>query len=753
MGQLVQATKAALTGEESTARDVQRRSLVVDALQLLGQHEASLAKAYPMALLEIFAESPSPSGPHAVDDTGMDFPELTLLDEAEMQDQVELARALQRAMHATDAVLTELNTLVSAARGLRSVQPERNPLRPENYLRALQKVVAETGVVLPVRQLWMQHMREVLGSLLVEEYTSAADSLRAQGVEPVGYTVLGTPAGEAGRSSHNAPQHSAWPGAGYSSGYAGHSMGGPVPEYGMQAPDGPGLGGSTDWPGDMLQAPMSWAAEEALLTVGILHQMLTGGGDPHAFDPHDQALADPQTGGQDSAWSDSGAGSVGTPVGLAERGQGGFFSDDVPGAMPGMARLERLVGRLSRGPAAGGAAWQEPGVDAVAHAVSHAGSHGVAMGGAAHSAEAAMEVVARMMENIAHDARLLPPVQHALQKLEPALQQLVQHDGHFFTDEMHPARQLLDELTQRSLAFEAEDAPGFSQFMRLLCEAVDHLAATDIHDAGSFAAVLKALHAAWDSQEHKVRSQQSGADKSLQQSERRKRLAEKIAADIRLLPNLEPVPAEVLAFVTGPWANVVALAQITQVDGVDGAEGDPGGYLALVPLLLWSVQPALTRAEPDRLTRAIPGILATVRAGLKSIDHPVAQTSSFLQRLVGLHQAAFERSGRAAVAPAVAAPQDDPLDAELVAGVWVELITHHGAVRTQLTWAHPHGTLFLFTAADGSTQSMTRRMLDRLVSEGSLRVVPDAAPASARAPVARPVPLRTPEPGKSGKPR
>ena len=364
-----------------------------------------------------------------------------------------------------------------------------------------------------------------------------------------------------------------------------------------------------------------------------------------------------------------------------------------------------------------------------------------------------MEVVARMMENIAHDARLLPPVQHALQKLEPALQQLVQHDGHFFTDEMHPARQLLDELTQRSLAFEAEDAPGFSQFMLLLCEAVDHLAATDIHDAGSFAAVLKALHAAWDSQEHKVRSQQSGADKSLQQSERRKRLAEKIAADIRLLPNLEPVPAEVLAFVTGPWANVVALAQITQVDGVDGAEGDPGGYLALVPLLLWSVQPALTRAEPDRLTRAIPGILATVRAGLKSIDHPVAQTSSFLQRLVGLHQAAFERSGRAAVAPAVAAPQDDPLDAELVAGVWVELITHHGAVRTQLTWAHPHGTLFLFTAADGSTQSMTRRMLDRLVSEGSLRVVPDAAPASARAPVARPVPLRTPEPGTSGKPR
>lgn len=112
-----------------------------------------------MALLEIFAESPSPSGPHAVDDTGMDFPELTLLDEAEMQDQVELSRALQLAMHATDAALSELNTLVSAARGLRSVQPERNPLRPEKLHPCRAKVVAETGVLLPVRQLWMAHAR------------------------------------------------------------------------------------------------------------------------------------------------------------------------------------------------------------------------------------------------------------------------------------------------------------------------------------------------------------------------------------------------------------------------------------------------------------------------------------------------------------------------------------------------------------------------------------------------------------------
>ena len=121
------------------------------------------------------------------------------MDESEMQAQVELSKAQQSALHATDAVLAELNTLVSSAQGLRSVQPERNPLRPESYIRALQKVVGDTGVSAEVRQLWMQHMRDLLGKLLVEEYKKTAASLREHGVQPVGYAVVGAPGGQGGR--------------------------------------------------------------------------------------------------------------------------------------------------------------------------------------------------------------------------------------------------------------------------------------------------------------------------------------------------------------------------------------------------------------------------------------------------------------------------------------------------------------------------------------------------------------------------
>lgn len=85
---------------------------------------------------------------------------------------------------------------------------------------------------------------------------------------------------------------------------------------------------------------------------------------------------------------------------------------------------------------------------------------------------------------------------------------------------------------------------------------------------------------------------------------------------------------------------MVALAQVMRGD--DSQDDDPSGYLALVPVLLWTAQPDLTRQETDRLNEAIPGLLAKLRKGLKTINYPAVQTSAFLQRLVALHQAAFE---------------------------------------------------------------------------------------------------------------
>lgn len=724
MAELVKTVASALAGEESSTRNLEQRTQLADALRLLREHEAALVKAYPMALLEMFAEGPSTRKARPAD-TGMDFGELSIMDDAEVQSEMEFSRAQQLAAHATDATLAELNALVSAAQGLRSIQPERNPLRPECYIRALQRVVGDTGVSAEVRQVWMQRMREPLSQLLSEEYGTAAKALREQGVQPVGYAPRGMARSslQGGGYAHS-QQSGGYGQTGYGTGY-GTGFGGVANDYA-----GSGYsrsGAASNWGGPYQQ---SAEAEEALLTVGMLRQM----------------LAAELGSGAAVAMPGGGYYPPGQPAGYAPN----YVPQAAAEAMDDIAQLERIVGRLAQPSVPQG--WRGPsGVAAVP-------VYAVPQGAVAMDASAmAGEVVSRMVAHLVQDQRLLPSVQRAVRNLEPALQQLVRHDPHFFDNDTHPARRLLDEVTERSRAFTAESAPGFSRFMRVVNEAVVHLSGQDIQDAAPFASVLTALEAAWNAQAQKERAQREAKEQALRIVEQRAMLAAKIAADIRKLQDVDQVPADVLDFATGPWAEVVALAQVSAAD--PAAEGgDPGGYLALVPELFWSVQPAQVGADTQRLSAVLPGLQATLRQGLLSIGRSEAQIQSFLARLEAQHDEVFATALAAAqaaatevesqvpdslqdetVVPAEAVeidlPAEGPVPAEAAdpypefrVGIWVELVNQRKPVRTQLTWASPHRTLFLFTAQDNSTQSMTRRMRDKLMAEGSMRVLPAPPP-------------------------
>ena len=194
--------------------------------------------------------------------------------------------------------------------------------------------------------------------------------------------------------------------------------------------------------------------------------------------------------------------------------------------------------------------------------------------------------------------------------------------------------------------------------------------------------------------------------------------------------------------------------------------------MEVLPDLLWSSQLALASRNRPRLIKVIPGLLRTLREGLDSIDYPRAQAEAFFQALMGLHEAAYKtqhtgvaldfppsRQGELEpqtwVQPSEARDtgfMDDftidtqpafldtqPLEdrgarlhdggarpaGDLPVGTWVDLREDEHDLRCQLTWASPHGTMFLFNAANGRSVSLTRRGLERLQELGRLRVVAD----------------------------
>lgn len=652
--------RAALDMPALAARnsDVVERNLLAEAAKVLMKHEAHLVDSFPQALLSEFARAIAGDARKGA----VSFDSLELMGEEQVQESVEVVRTQQSVLMAAEAALAELNALMSAVQDLKTVQPERNPLRSDVYVRALRDVIHASPVSPAVRRRWMIHLGSAMGPELALTYQELSMMLRSQGVSEAGYNVV-----------HTAP------------------------------PPGP--------------AP----AQDKRLNVHELKRLLAG-----EFD---------------------------TTSPPAEEAPPADFSMTVPAAFEAlqeMRQLEQVKERMRN---------RQGRTDALAP-----------------GQQLSLEVVQLMVDNIAGDARLLPPVQQAVRDLAPALMRLALGDPRFFSDKRHPARQLLEEVTQRSLAWASADAPGFTAFMEPLRQAVDALVDTQVGGAETFDFALKSLHDAWGDAQQRDRRYREKAVRALLQAEQRNLLADKIAREVRARHDLQAAPREIAQFVLGPWSQVLAQARLNDAAGA----ADPDGYAGIIPELLWSAQPQLAAGNPARLTRLVPQLVDKLKRGLASINYPAAQAQRFLQHLAQLHEQALKPAAPAqapltraeleaqfggdAEAGSWLAPleaqesgflpthqsvhaqpplyqatqpaafgetqreaEEAPLapqlpDVGLAPGAWVEMFEGQWT-RWQLTWASPHGTLYLFTHVSGRTQSMTRRLLEKMLAGGALRLV------------------------------
>jgi hypothetical protein len=393
----------------------------------------------------------------------------------------------------------------------------------------------------------------------------------------------------------------------------------------------------------------------------------------------------------------------------------------------------------------------------------------------------AAEVVSLLMQRIASDQRLLKPVRYQLQDMKPALLELARTEPRFFADRNNPARRLLDNLTARSLAFTSEQDEGFSAFMTELRQVINELRRPGSQAlADRFPSVLERVRQAQDKAIPKREIEARGrAVQTLVRVEQRQLLAEKVAEEFRTRPDYPKAPGPVRRFLTGVWAQVVAKARIDEADQPPLLSGDSLAkrYVDILTDLLWSSQLALASQNRPRLVKVIPPVLRTLREGLDSIEYPRDKVEAFFQTLMGLHEAAYktQRTERATAAAdpdisVFSAADDAPwmrhqeardtnfyddslpettqpafmntqpmqrdwaeIKAEMAlrdatslkVGGWLDLVQDGQTLRVQLTWASPHGTLFLFGTASGRSLSMTRRGVDRLIEQGKLRVVAD----------------------------
>ena len=358
-----------------------------------------------------------------------------------------------------------------------------------------------------------------------------------------------------------------------------------------------------------------------------------------------------------------------------------------------------------------------------------------------------LEVVHLMIDNLSADPRLLPSVRDVVRELEPPLLRLTLVDPRFFSDRGHPARQLVEQITQRSLAWSSPNDEGFTLFMDSLQQATEALLDARASGPEAFEIALSALQEAWDEAQPKRGRNRERAVRALMRAEQRNLLAERLARQVLDRPDAAGAPPEALAFLTGPWSQVMAQARLMDSTGAE----DPGGFSWVVQTVLWSVQPALAA----RVAGHHRSLVSRIDEGLASIDHLPADTDRWQNLLSALRDLALSTATGSALRATEPEPPPDTVNTwlapiemhesgflpdsaipiggpvsepdtlpsqELDIGAYVDLQTD-GWERWQLTWASPHGLLFMFTHASGATRSMTQRKLNSMMAQGTLRLV------------------------------
>lgn len=152
-----------LQRQEFELRDPADRRSVAQALVRLRETQRPMIEAFGGAAqgIDNARSEGAPVRRRAL--TELRFDELELLDAGQVQDHVEVARAQQMTLNHAEASLSELTPLICSVMGLRGVQPERNPLHPQVYLRVLQEVMTATGATPGMRMLWMTQVCNPLG--------------------------------------------------------------------------------------------------------------------------------------------------------------------------------------------------------------------------------------------------------------------------------------------------------------------------------------------------------------------------------------------------------------------------------------------------------------------------------------------------------------------------------------------------------------------------------------------------------------
>lgn len=660
LGRCIDATVENLQEVENQGKEVALRDVAARAWWALLQSRSTITKTYPRRLKEAFNQGEQASGVSTLADL-TDSSMLQLVDENVVNESLESARLLQSLLPMVEHSLAALDARMSSLIGFKTVKSDKNPLRPSVFVRVLRELMTDMEHDAEVRALWLQQVGPSLGRELNKLYGHVAMLLQKANVEEAGYRVrlVADPqasrppappsrdmlnfdfgqsgVGSLGGRAVNPNDIGAYGpmgndfgvqdtdylnlpggrGPGQGGGHGGTRGGvGGQGGHGGYGGSGGGFGSGVPAMADLAHAHSHVAPEvfQDFLHGGDVHfnQALTG-------DYYDQVQRDLH-----QLKAQASVPMLDDMVVEEERTQ-----------FRGLPAVDRPVRSVTVGTQLSQEQWGE-----FAAPVERSRVLLELKQKATRVAQAiGLDMVRKLVNQVARDPLLLAPVREAVVAMEPALLRMALDAPRYFDEEDHPARRLVETVAQRSFKYNDEFGEDFEQeFLDPVRDVVRDLNRREDSDPQPFADALVQLRQAWEDNDKAEKEAEEKRLKAIRHAEERQALADEIAWEMSMRPDVFNAPGVILDFLYQTWSLVIAEAKLVHDETQGTDEPDPGGYRKVISDLLWSTKKDVTLRRPKQLIEIIPGMLKKLRQGLDMLGKAADETKPFFDALLRLHE-------------------------------------------------------------------------------------------------------------------
>ncbi|AWL07226.1 DUF1631 family protein [Massilia oculi] len=364
--------------------------------------------------------------------------------------------------------------------------------------------------------------------------------------------------------------------------------------------------------------------------------------------------------------------------------------------------------------------------------------------------ETTLDLLSRVFGSVLQDDGVAPETRELIGHLQLPVLRTALRDRSFFFQESHPARRLLDLLSQAGWERSLDADDPVYRAMRRSVERVRGQVDPE------FDAAVADLEAGLAARDHMEEAAMAAPIAQAMRSEKRAAAERSARRAVALRLTGEQLIPAVSGFLEGRWSAALALAYTIE----DSRPGAVDNATRTMEDLIWSVKPKATQEQRKALIARLPALLASLNNWLDATRWQDAERLQFFAELAECHasivrapiellperqlelaleaaqQDALRRVAReqeeereqariqAEEAQAAASDPAAALLAGLERGMRLELSEAHIVRRVRLAWVSPLRTLYIFSGAGRQEAfSLPAARLAELLREGAMRVV------------------------------